>query len=414
MLTHMGGPGTMCIDEIPNCQHRDGDLPSETQAALKGILSPAANIGHPPGYIDLTAAHFEHLHHEVLKLLFKDPNVDGVIRILAPSAFLDQPLLAQEIASAYQSQGDAKKPLLNVITFGDFADSLRRAWSRRACRLSTIRTRSLALPQIYPATPPFRQRRGRQPQSQHRREAGAGRAIDRQRSQEKRRQSAQAGSLRGVRPIRHSRAAIQAGRRVGCARAAAKRSAIRSCSKWCRRRSCTNPDIGGVMLGVGSDAALEEAYARLVENVRKGGARHRRSARAGSEDDAGGDRTGARRDPRPVVRPGGHVRPGRDLRRGVQARGLPAGAIRDWNKRASSFAARFPAELIAGARGRKPMNVDAIAVTLVSLGRSWRNSRKSRKWTSIPASQSRTAAWRSNSADHPLEAGGTSPGTVRR
>ena len=47
--------------------------------------------------------------------------MDGVIQILAPSAFLDQPLLAKEIASAYQSQGDDKKPLLNVITFGDFA-----------------------------------------------------------------------------------------------------------------------------------------------------------------------------------------------------------------------------------------------------------------------------------------------------
>ena len=93
---------------------------------MKAILSPAANIGHPPGYIDLTAAHFERLHHQVLQILFKDPNVDLVIQILAPSAFLDQPLLAKEVAAAFQAQGATPKPLLNVITFGDFADQLRR------------------------------------------------------------------------------------------------------------------------------------------------------------------------------------------------------------------------------------------------------------------------------------------------
>jgi acetyltransferase len=127
VLTHMGGPGTMCIDEISESPGITmASFTNETHAALKAILSPAANIGHPPGYIDLTAAHFERLHHQVLQLLFKDPNVDQVIQILAPSAFLDQPLLAKEVSAAFQSQGSTPKPLLNVITFGDFADELRR------------------------------------------------------------------------------------------------------------------------------------------------------------------------------------------------------------------------------------------------------------------------------------------------
>ena len=117
----------MCIDEISALSGIEmAPFTNETQAALKSILSPAANIGHPPGYIDTTAAHYENLHNQALTLLFKDPNVDAVIQILAPSAFLDQPLLAKEVASAYQSQGSAKKPLLNVVTFGDFANELRR------------------------------------------------------------------------------------------------------------------------------------------------------------------------------------------------------------------------------------------------------------------------------------------------
>ena len=101
VLTHMGGPGTMCIDGISALSGiKMAPFTNETQAALKSILSPAANIGHPPGYIDTTAAHYENLHNQALTLLFKDPNVDAVIQILAPSAFLDQPLLAKEVASA--------------------------------------------------------------------------------------------------------------------------------------------------------------------------------------------------------------------------------------------------------------------------------------------------------------------------
>ena len=96
----------------------------ETTSALKEILSPAANIGHPDGYIDLTAAHYENLHYQVLKLLFADKNIDMVLQIMAPSAFLDKKLLGQEIARAYHEQQGEKKPLLNVVTFGRSAKEL--------------------------------------------------------------------------------------------------------------------------------------------------------------------------------------------------------------------------------------------------------------------------------------------------
>src|SRR5208282_1814423 len=78
VLTHMGGAGTMCIDGISALSGiKMAAFTNETQAALKSILSPAANIGHPPGYVDTTAAHYENLHNLALTLLFKDPNVDA-------------------------------------------------------------------------------------------------------------------------------------------------------------------------------------------------------------------------------------------------------------------------------------------------------------------------------------------------
>ena len=54
----------------------------------------------------------------------------------------------------------------------------------------------------------------------------------------------------------------------------------------------------------------------------------------------------------------------------------------------------LPPKIIAGARGRKKLDVDAIAAMLVSLGRMLGSTRRSTKWTSILAWRLTTAAWR--------------------
>ena len=127
VLTHMGGPGTLCIDEISAASTLQlAKFSPETQNAVKSICAPMANVGHPDGYIDLTAAHYEKLHNQVLQYLFKEPNVDMVLQILAPSAFLNQKLLVKEISEAYQSQTGRKKPFLNAVTFGNFALEARQ------------------------------------------------------------------------------------------------------------------------------------------------------------------------------------------------------------------------------------------------------------------------------------------------
>ena len=59
----MGGPGTMCIDEISTMPEiKIAPFGADTQAALEKILPSAANIGRPPGYIDMTATNNEHFH----------------------------------------------------------------------------------------------------------------------------------------------------------------------------------------------------------------------------------------------------------------------------------------------------------------------------------------------------------------
>ncbi len=126
VLTHMGGPGTICIDEISATRILQlAQFSPETLDALKSVCAPMANIGHPDGYVDLTAAHHEKLHNQVLGIMFRDENVDIVLQTLAPSAFIDQKLIVKEIADAYESQKEPKKTFLNAITFGRFAQNVR-------------------------------------------------------------------------------------------------------------------------------------------------------------------------------------------------------------------------------------------------------------------------------------------------
>ncbi len=127
VLTHMGGPGTICIDEISATKNLQlAKFSPETHNAIKSICAPMANVGHPDGYIDLTAAHYENLHNQVLQILFREENLDMVLQILAPSAFINQKLIVEEIAAAYRSQPGRKKPFLNAVTFGHFALEARQ------------------------------------------------------------------------------------------------------------------------------------------------------------------------------------------------------------------------------------------------------------------------------------------------
>jgi acyl-CoA synthetase (NDP forming) len=127
VLTHMGGPGTICIDEISATGSLQlAKFSPETHNAITQACAPMANVGRPDGYIDLTAAHNEKLHNQVLKLLFQDPNVDLVLQIMAPSAHINQKLLAKEIVDAYESQPGKKKPLYHAVTFGHYAIEVRQ------------------------------------------------------------------------------------------------------------------------------------------------------------------------------------------------------------------------------------------------------------------------------------------------
>ena len=369
VLTHMGGPGTMCIDEISALPAiKMATFSNATQTALKGMLSSAANIGHPPGYIDMTATSSEALHNQVLTLLFKDPNVDAVIQILGPSAFHVQPQLAKEVAAAYQGQSGTKKPLLNVVMFGEFGADLRHGLesaglptfdypdtvARVAANLSGFAAVRAA------AVPVAKRQLGRT-------EGPAAQLIATAAKEDRvsllepeayavcKQYDIRVPPFKLVETVQD---AVDAANDIGYP------VVLKVVSAQILHKS----DIGGVMLGISSDGVLEQSYARIVENVRKAAPDIRNPSVLVQKMMPSTTELvlGAIRDKLfgPVVMFGlGGIYV--EVLKRVGFRLAPFGI----EQARELIADTLPPQLTAGARGRNKLNVDAIAETLVSLGR---------------------------------------------
>ena len=373
VLTHMGGPGTMCIDELSTLPAiRMAPFSSETEAALKAILPAAANIGHPPGYIDMTATTDETLHDKILKLLFKDPNIDGVVQILGPSAFHNQTSLAKEVASGFESQGSVKKkPLLNAVIFGsEFASDLKRGledagmptfdYSDSVARIAAHLAGYGATRAAVAARVPAHSQAGRS-------EGPTAQLIA---------AAAKEGRVSLLEPEAYS-VCDQYGIRVppfklveslDGALAAAQAIGYPVVLKVVSAQILHKSDIGGVMLGVSSDAVLEKSYAQLVANVRKAAPAIQNPSVLVQKmmPQATELVLGALRDKLfgPVVMFGlGGIYV--EVLKKVGFRLAPFGL----DEAKALIEETLPAALLAGARGRKKMDVEAIAATVVALGR---------------------------------------------
>jgi len=128
VLTVVGGPGTICVDELISSGIVElAKLSEETKTKLREILVPAATVGRPDGYIDMTGSVSEELHQEVFKIVLRDPNIHGVVYLTTPPAFLDEEALAKNIITAYQSfPEEERKPVLSVFGYSYTVAKLRR------------------------------------------------------------------------------------------------------------------------------------------------------------------------------------------------------------------------------------------------------------------------------------------------
>ncbi len=370
ILTHMGGPGTICMDELSATQELQlAKLSPETEKTLKSICAPMANIGHPDGYVDLTAAHYEKLHNQVLQILFQDKNIDMVLQILAPSAFLDQKLLVKEIAEACQAQ-QGGKTFLNAVTFGEFAFNARQGLEDAGLptfEYSDMLARVAGNMATYGAYRKAHSEKADSPQYQpnpKNQSAGiiAG-ALKKDRVSLLEPEAYEVCTEYGIKvpPFRVTDS-------IDNAIAAAKEIGYPVALKVVSEEILHKTDAGGVMLGITSDDALKTSYEQLVANIKKAAPKLTKMSVLIQKMMPSNTELviGALRDKSfgPTVMFG---------MGGIYVEALKMVGFRlaplTFDDAKKLILGTLPPALIKGVRGRGPMNVESIANVLVSLGK---------------------------------------------
>ncbi|MEJ2108619.1 MAG: acetate--CoA ligase family protein [Acidobacteriota bacterium] len=370
ILTHMGGPGTICIDEISATnQLQLAKLSPKTEKALTSICAPMANIGNPDGYVDLTAAHYEKLHNQVLQILFQDRNIDMVLQILAPSAFLDQKLLVKEIAEACREK-QGGKTFLNAVTFGEFAHTVRQGLESAGMptyEYSDMLARVAGNMATYAA---YRKSRSiktgileYKPNSRSRSAKLISSAQERGRVSLLEPEAYKVCSEYGIkvppyRVVESVKDAVAAANKIGYP------VALKVVSEEILHKT----DAGGVMLGIDSDSALKGSFKELAANMKKAAPKLSKMSVLIQKMIPSNTELvlGALRDKSfgPTVMFG----MGGIYVEALKMVGFRLSPITPEDAK-KLILQTLPPALIKGVRGRKPMNVDAIAGVLVSLGR---------------------------------------------
>jgi acyl-CoA synthetase (NDP forming) len=369
VLTHMGGPGTICIDEISATNELQlAKLAPETERAIRSICAPMANIGHPDGYVDLTAAHYEKLHNQVLQILFQDKNIDMVLQILAPSTFIDQKLLVKEVAEACQAQPTGKT-FLNAVTFGELARTVRQGLE------------DAGLP-TFEYTDMLARVAGNMANYAAYRKSHSGRTKMAQFKPDPKSRSAKTisgASKRGRVSLLEPEAykvcneygikvpPFRVVESVEDALASANKIGYPVALKVVSEEILHKTDAGGVLLGITSDSALKGAYKQLTANIKKAAPEVSQMRVLVQKMIPSNTELvlGALRDKSfgPVVMFG---------MGGIYVEALKMVGFRlspiTLDEAKKLIQQTLPPALIKGVRGRGPMNVDSIAGVVVSLG----------------------------------------------
>jgi acetate---CoA ligase (ADP-forming) len=111
IITNAGGAGILAADACEDLGLVVPELSSETQAALKSSLSPAAGVSNP---VDMVASASSEDYAQTIRVVAIDPNVDALIVIFIPPMSLRPEEVATEILKAEKELG-RRIPILSSI-----------------------------------------------------------------------------------------------------------------------------------------------------------------------------------------------------------------------------------------------------------------------------------------------------------
>ena len=125
IVTNAGGPGVLASDAVADSRLSLASFDSETVAALDELLPDHANLSNPLDVIgDADVSRFR----GALEAVLEDPDVGSAILLSAPTAIFTYDELAEAVVDV---QGDRELPLVTCLMGGDrtesAADQLREA-----------------------------------------------------------------------------------------------------------------------------------------------------------------------------------------------------------------------------------------------------------------------------------------------
>jgi acetyltransferase len=263
VLTNAGGPGAIAVDALEASGLTLAELSAETQAFLRNLLPPAASIRNP---VDMLAGAGTGEYASGLSALLADPGVDGLILVLPPPPMTTAAEVAGAIIPIIRACG---KPVVVALMGEDLivhaARLLRQArvpdyrFPERAAMAMGALWRRATLLESLPPEPEVPT--GLRPKQAAEILSGAARGAD---GFIDATAAAQAVAAYGVQTAaevvaRTAEEAITAARKIGFP------VALKVASVDITHKS----DVGGVRLGLTTEAEVSRAFAEIQASVSK-------------------------------------------------------------------------------------------------------------------------------------------------
>src|SRR5439155_120526 len=128
VVTNAGGPGILLADMGETHGLVFPELTAETTAALRTFLPPQAGLANP---VDMIASATPAQYARTIELVSADPNIDALIVIYIPPLVTDPTEIAQAIADGAGTVPE-QKPLLTVFMTSQGVPAALNAGPRRA------------------------------------------------------------------------------------------------------------------------------------------------------------------------------------------------------------------------------------------------------------------------------------------
>ncbi|MCA8963248.1 MAG: acetate--CoA ligase family protein [Planctomycetes bacterium] len=109
IVTNAGGPGILATDAIVGLGMEMGKLAGATEKALRKVLPAEASVHNP---VDLIASADAARYRAALRIVAKDPTVDGLVVLFVSPVMIDAAAVAQAIVDEC---GELDKPVLACV-----------------------------------------------------------------------------------------------------------------------------------------------------------------------------------------------------------------------------------------------------------------------------------------------------------